>query len=78
MGDVQTMLDEYRAALQRETAASNNVMEVLIKLKQAAGGSTFAVDGQYYQIRNRKGKTYLCELSGPPKGRPKKKIDNEE
>lgn len=78
MSDVSAKLQEYNLAVEQEELATQRVMDVLIELKTAAGGSTFAVGGQYYQVRNRKGKTYLCELSGPPKGRPKKVIVPEE
>jgi len=72
MSDVASKLLEYRQAVINETAAGEAVMASLEALKITAGGSTFIVDSQHYQIRKRKGKTYLCALAGPPRGRPKK------
>lgn len=65
-------LKKYHTAVAAQETAEVAVMSALEDLKAAAGGSTFIVDGQHYQIRKRSGKTYLCELAGPPKGRPKK------
>ena len=72
MSDISDKLTAYYTALKTEDAATKAVMSALDALKEAAGSSTFIHDGQHYQIRKRKDKTYLCELSGPPKGRPKK------
>ena len=72
MADIASKLTDYYSALKAEELASKQVMATLDALKDAAGSSTFIHDGQHYQIRKRKDKTYLCELQGPPKGRPKK------
>lgn len=75
--DVNTQLKQYRQAVSALEASEVAVMTALEKLKTVAGGSTFISEGQHYQIRKRQGKTYLCELAGPPKGRPKKiRIDS--
>jgi hypothetical protein len=72
MADIAEKLTGYYSAIKAEETASKNVMGALDALKEAAGSSTFVHEGQHYQIRKRKDKTYLCELAGPPKGRPKK------
>lgn len=75
MADISEKLAAYYAAVKAEAdvtqAAAQNVIAALDALKETAGDSTFVLDGQHYQIRKRNGKTYLCELAGPPKGRPK-------
>jgi len=76
MSDINTQLLAYKQSLVDEeaarAAATAKVTAALEALKAAAGGATFTLEGQHYQIRTRNGRTYLCELVGPPKGRPKK------
>jgi hypothetical protein len=69
---VTAALGVYLKCLQRRERAEDNVQEALAQLRGAAETSTFELKEQWYQIRERKGRLYLCELDGKPKGRPKK------
>lgn len=59
----------------KQTAASYKELEATLQRQlqalKAVAGSTFQVDNQYYQIRQRKGVLYFCELKSAPQGRPK-------
>lgn len=48
-----------------------NVQAALKQLKDIAQTPTFAIEGVYYQVRERGGSLYLCKLQGKPLGRPK-------
>ena len=65
-------LDVYEKALDSADRAEDNLQRSLTQIKKFAAKSTFEVKGQYYQVRERKGRLYMCNLDGPPKGRPKK------
>lgn len=70
---VSSAMDVYLGCLKGRETAEDSVQKALTQLRSVAGSSTFQLpDGSWYQIRERKGKLYLCELDGKPKGRPKK------
>ena len=75
---VTSALDVYLKCLQGQTKAEDNVQKSLAQLRGAAGAATFELKNQWYQVRERKGRLYLCELDGKPKGRPKKTPEQKE
>jgi len=75
---VTSALAVYSKCVEGRARAEANVQESLAQLRGAAETSTFELNGQWYQIRERKGKLYLCELDGKPKGRPKKTPEQRE
>lgn len=68
---LQQAFDEYLQVEQVLENTENQVEAALEKLKTVAGSPTFVIAEQYYQIRKRSERLYLCKLVGPPKGRPK-------
>jgi hypothetical protein len=68
--DVRQALVEYNAAMEHLDVAERRVQDALKAIKTCANGATVNVDGQFFQVRERKDKLYLCELSGKPRGRP--------
>jgi hypothetical protein len=69
---VTKALEIYRKTIEASTKAEQNVQAALGQLKTLAGGSTFSLAEKFFQIRERNGKMYLCELKEKPKGRPKR------
>lgn len=71
-----SLISEKMAHLRKVEAQKKQVQadyqRLLGELREVAGKSTFKVDGQWYQIRSRKGLRYMCLLDGPPRGRPRK------
>ena len=75
---VTSALGVYQKCLEGRESAEANVQESLAQLRGAAESATFVLKGQWYQVRERKGRLYLCELDGKPKGRPKKTPEQKE
>lgn len=75
---ITSALDVYQKCLERQTVAEANVQKSLVQLHEVAETSTFELRGQWYQMRKRKGRLYLCKLDGKPKGRPKKTLEQKE
>lgn len=71
MSDIKTALTQYNNAMDGLEAAETAVQDALRCVKDAAGSATIDVAGQFFQVRKRKDKFYLCELTGKPRGRPK-------
>lgn len=71
MSDIKTALTQYNNAMDGLEAAETAVQDALRCVKAAAGSATIDVAGQFFQVRKRKDKFYLCELTGKPRGRPK-------
>lgn len=71
MGDVTQAFVEYNKAMDDLEKAEQGVQAALANIKNSANSSTIEMDGQYFQVRERREKLYLCELSGKPRGRPK-------
>ena len=71
MSDIKSALVQYNNAMDVLEMAEKAVQEALLHIKTAANASTVEVEGQFFQVRERKDKLYLCELSGKPRGRPK-------
>jgi malic enzyme len=71
MSDIKTALTQYNNAMDALEAAETAVQDALMCVKNAAGSATIDVAGQFFQVRKRKDKFYLCELTGKPRGRPK-------
>ncbi len=69
--DVRQALQQYNLAMDTLEKAESAVQEALKVVKSCAQSATVNVDGQFFQVRERKDKLYLCELNGKPKGRPK-------
>jgi hypothetical protein len=72
---IASALRNYRECLVGRDKAEESVQESLGQLREVVGISTFELSEQWYQIRERKGRLYLCELDGKPKGRPKKTVE---
>lgn len=70
MDDIKAALVQYNTAMDALENAEKNVQLALQTIKTAAGSSTVNVEGQFFQVRERREKLYLCELSGKPRGRP--------
>lgn len=68
--NVKKALLQYNKTMDALEAAEAAVQTALQNIKDVAGSATVHVDTQYFQIRERRGKLYLCELNGKPKGRP--------
>lgn len=68
-------LQVYNSTLEQLERSEDNVQKALEQLRRFAGSSTFNIDGKFYQLRKRKNSYYLCELSGKPKGRPKREVE---
>lgn len=68
---ISQALDIFNKTVEAHVAAESNMQKALVQLRDIAG-KTFNLQGKFYQIRERKGNLYMCELDGPPKGRPKK------
>lgn len=68
---ISQALGIFRKTEEALDAAESNVQKALVQLRDIAG-KTFNLESNYFQIRERKGNLYMCELDGPPKGRPKK------
>ena len=75
---VAAALGTYKQCLQGQGQAETSTQESLTQLRKAIETSTFEHAGQWYQIRERKGRLYLCELDCKPKGRPKKTPEQRE
>jgi hypothetical protein len=71
MSDIKSALLQYNTAMDALEAAEKAVQEALLAIKTVANASTVDVEGQFFQVRERKDKLYLCELNGKPRGRPK-------
>lgn len=71
MSDIKTALTQYNNAMDALEEAETRVQDTLKCVKEAAGSATIDVGGQFFQVRKRKDKFYLCELTGKPRGRPK-------
>jgi hypothetical protein len=71
MSDIKTSLTQYNNAMDALEAAEAAVQTALMGVKDVAGSATIDVAGQFFQVRKRKDKFYLCELTGKPRGRPK-------
>jgi len=71
MSDIKTALTQYNNAMDALEEAETRVQTALMYVKNAAGSATIDVAGQFFQVRKRKDKFYLCELTGKPRGRPK-------
>lgn len=71
MSDIKAALTQYNNAMDGLEAAETAVQDALRCVKDAAGSATIDVAGQFFQVRKRKDKFYLCELTGKPRGRPK-------
>jgi len=69
--DIKAALIQYNAAIEDLEAAELKVQVALAAIKVASGSATVNVSGQFFQVRDRKDKLYLCELTGKPRGRPK-------
>lgn len=66
-----TALATYRLSLENREEADLLVQTTLAKVRKLAKQATFQAEGKWYQIRSRNDRTYICDLKGPPKGRPK-------
>jgi hypothetical protein len=71
MSDIKVALTKYNSAMDALEEAETAVQTALMYVKNAAGSATIDVAGQFFQVRKRKDKFYLCELTGKPRGRPK-------
>lgn len=69
--DIKAALLQYNAAMDKLETAEQEVQTALAAIKATSGSSTVSVEGQFFQVRERKDKLYLCELTGKPRGRPK-------
>ena len=69
--DIITALNEYNNAMDVLDNAEQAVQGALANIKANSNGSTVSVEGKFFQVRARKEKLYLCELTGRPRGRPK-------
>ncbi len=70
MSAVVEALQKYNEAMGALESAEDAVQAALQHIRDAAGSATIEVSGEYFQIRKRKDKLYLCEFNGKPKGRP--------
>lgn len=67
---IKDALVQYNKAMGQLETAEKAVQESLKNIRETAKTSTIDVDGQFFQVRERREKLYLCELSGKPRGRP--------
>lgn len=65
-------MNSFLALEQKKEQIDSQLQLMLDELRTLATKSTFKVDGQWYQVRVRKGLRYMCKLDGPPRGRPRK------
>jgi hypothetical protein len=72
---VLTAFNELRRAEAALEQAKANFDNQIRNLRTVSGRSTFCFDGQFFQIRERKGQVYLCVLDGKPQGRKPKNAD---
>lgn len=75
MSDIKTALIQYNTAMDALEVAEKSVQDALLLIKSASTSSTIQVEGQFFQVRARAGKMYLCELNGRPRGRPKGSVN---
>lgn len=68
--EIKSALVSYNSAMDALEDAEKSVQVALQNIKTVAKVATIEVDGQFFQVRERRGKLYLCELNGKPKGRP--------
>lgn len=68
--EIKAALIQYNTSMDELERAEKAVQSALQNIKVTAGSSTIEVDGQFFQVRERGAKLYLCELSGKPRGRP--------
>lgn len=68
--EIKAALILYNEAIESLEMAEQQVQIALQNIKTVAGTATIVVDSQYFQVRERRKKLYLCELNGKPKGRP--------
>lgn len=69
---LEQALAVYDRAIEAVEKAEDNLQLALQQVRKFAEKPTFCVQGQHYQLRERKGRIYMCVLEGPPKGRPRK------
>jgi len=69
--DIKAALLQYNTAMDKLENAEQEVQTALAAIRATSGSSTVSVEGQFFQVRERKDKLYLCELTGKPRGRPK-------
>jgi hypothetical protein len=68
--EIKSALIQYNRAMDALEEAEKAVQAALHNIKEVAKVATIEVDGQFFQVRERREKLYLCELNGKPKGRP--------